>query len=195
MPPTEEEEALAAEAEAAAEGEGYEDEENEPADFGENRTAKGEEVDSEYPLGVLVTGEGAERKLVAACAVAESSDGSVIVTFPGKCWNRVAAKRIIGLELVRKVSAVRAKVASVEDRARALESDLRQGFVWGSSLLRARRLLTLSETLLQRLRSTSVSAPLSSPSFSLTRVPLQSLPGAVLFLTAESGVQEEARAA
>ena len=54
MPPTAE----------VAEGEGYEDEENEPADLRENLIVKGEEVDSEYPLGVLVTGEGAERKLV-----------------------------------------------------------------------------------------------------------------------------------
>ncbi|CAE7238074.1 unnamed protein product [Symbiodinium sp. CCMP2456] len=101
------------------------EDEGEPSDLRENLIVKGAVVEAEYPLGVLAVGEGAERKFVAACAVGESADGSVIVAFPGKCWNRAAAKRVVGLDFVRKVSAARVRCASAEDRDRPLEGDLR----------------------------------------------------------------------
>ncbi|CAE6965207.1 unnamed protein product [Symbiodinium sp. CCMP2592] len=83
------------------------------------------EVDFEYPLGVISVGSGPARKLVAAAAIGESSDGSVIVAFPGKCWNRTPAKRALGLDFVRKVTAARVRCAGAEDRSRSLDSELR----------------------------------------------------------------------
>ena len=118
MPSAESAEGTAAEA-------GDEALEGEAQDIRDNLIAGGAEILAEYPLGVLSLSEAGARKLVAACAVGESSDGSVIAAFPGKCWNRAAAKRVIGLDLVRKVSTVRVKCADPENRGQALDSDLR----------------------------------------------------------------------
>ncbi|CAE7598706.1 unnamed protein product [Symbiodinium necroappetens] len=111
--------------EAEDEAEAGDEEEGEAEDIRESLIVRGENIDFEYPLGVLAVGEGADRKFVATCAIGESSEGSIIVAFPGKCWNRAAAKRVIGLDLVRKVSAVRASCASLADRRQALDSELR----------------------------------------------------------------------
>ncbi|CAE7651862.1 unnamed protein product [Symbiodinium sp. CCMP2456] len=102
-----------------------EDEGADAEEVRENLIVRGDEIVFDYPLGVLSVGEAGDRRFVAAAAIGESADGSLIVAFPAKCWNRAAAKRVIGLDLVRKVSTARAKCADSGDRSKALESELR----------------------------------------------------------------------
>ena len=116
MPDTEEDASVEAEAE---------EEVPEAADIRDSLIVSGDSTLFDYPLGVLSVGEGAGRKLVAAAAIAESANGEVVVAFPARCWDRAASKRVLSLDLVRKVSTHRAKCARLDDRSRALDSEIR----------------------------------------------------------------------
>ena len=108
MPDTEEDASVEAEAE---------EEVPEAADIRDSLIVAGDSTLFDYPLGVLSVGEGAGRKLVAAAAIAESANGEVVVAFPARCWDRAASKRVLSLDLVRKVSTHRAKCARLDDRS------------------------------------------------------------------------------
>ena len=85
-----------------------------------------DEVDSSYPLAVIaVPREGGDRVLVAAALIAEASDAGIIAAFPSRCWHRAPSNRVLSLDYIRRVSAVRVHLAEAEDRAVDSTAELR----------------------------------------------------------------------
>ena len=83
-------------------------------------------VNVNYPPAVISVQQGVDpRVLISAVLIAEAAGGGFVVAFPARCWHRQTNRRVISLDFVRRVTAVRVPFVSPEDRSTRLEGEVR----------------------------------------------------------------------